>query len=81
MANRLTSPIALILITLLISGCVTTVESRLTRKANPDKAVENYTQLGLGYIQQGRYDRARARLNRALEINPEYPGANNAMAI
>lgn len=81
MANRISSHIALILITLLVTGCVTTVESRLTRKADPDKAVENYTQLGLGYIQQGRYDRARARLNRALEINPEYPGANTAMAI
>jgi len=81
MANRISSIITLLLITLMISGCVTTVESRLTRKADPDKAVENYTQLGLGYIQQGRYDRARARLNRALEINPDYPGANNAIAI
>jgi type IV pilus assembly protein PilF len=66
---------------LLLSACVTTVESRLTRKADPEKAVDNYTQLGLGYIQQGRFDRARARLNRALEINPDYAPANNAMAL
>lgn len=66
---------------LLLSACVTTIESRLTRKADPVKAVDNYTQLGLGYIQQGRFDRARARLNRALEINPDYAPANNAMAL
>lgn len=66
---------------LLLSACVTTIESRLTRKADPVKAVDNYTQLGLGYIQQGRYDRARARLNRALEIDPDYAPANNAMAL
>ena len=35
----------------------------------------------MGYIGQGRYDRARARLNRALEINPDYAPANNAMAL
>ena len=66
---------------LLLSACVTTVESRLTRKADPEKAVDNYTQLGLGYIQQGRFDRARARLNRALEIDSDYAPANNAMAL
>lgn len=66
---------------LLLSACVTTIESRLTRKADPAKAVDNYTQLGLGYIQQGKYDRARARLNRALEINSDYAPANNAMAL
>jgi len=66
---------------LFLSACVTTIESRLTRKKDPEKAVDNYTQLGLGYIQQGRFDRARARLNRALEIDEDYAPANNAMAL
>jgi type IV pilus assembly protein PilF len=66
---------------LFLSACVTTIESRLTRKADPEKAVDNYTQLGLGYIQKGRFARARARLNRALEINSDYAPANNAMAL
>jgi type IV pilus assembly protein PilF len=73
--------VILLCASLLLSACVTTIESRLTRKADPVKAVDNYTQLGLGYIQQGRYDRARARLNRALEIDPDYAPANNAMAL
>lgn len=66
---------------LLLSACVTTIESRLTRKADPVKAVDNYTQLGLAYIGQGKFDIARARLNRALEINSDYAPANNAMAL
>ncbi|OUS33446.1 type IV pilus biogenesis/stability protein PilW [Oleispira antarctica] len=66
---------------LFLSACVTTSDSRLSRKADPVKAVENYTQLGLGYIGQGKLDIARARLNRALEINPNYAPANNAMAL
>ena len=66
---------------LLLSACVTTIDNRLTRKADPVKAVENYTKLGLGYIQQGKFDTARARLNRALEINSDYAPANNAMAL
>lgn len=73
--------VILLCASLLMSACVTTVESRLTRKADPEKAVDNYTKLGLGYIQQGRYDRARARLNRALEIDADYAPANNAMAL
>lgn len=66
---------------LILSGCVTTIESRLTQKADPEKAVYNYTQLGLGYIKQGRFDRARLRINRALEIDEDYAPANNAMAL
>lgn len=73
--------VMLLCCSLVLSACVTTIESRLTRKADPEKAVENYTQLGLGYIGQKRYDTARQRLNRALEINPDYAPANNAMAL
>lgn len=81
MAQRGLSFLAILMVTALIGGCVTTVESRLTRKANPDKAVENYTQLGMGYMQQGRYDRARTRLNRALELNSDYAPAHSAMGL
>ncbi len=66
---------------LFLSACVTTSDSRLSRKADPVKAVENYTKLGLGYIGQGKLDIARARINRALEINADYAPANNAMAL
>ncbi|NRA24831.1 MAG: hypothetical protein HRU08_10240 [Oleispira sp.] len=73
--------VILLCCSLFLSACMTTIESRLTRKKDPEKAVENYTQLGLGYIQQGRFARARARLNRALEINQDYAPANNSMSL
>lgn len=66
---------------LALSACVTTTESRFTKKASPEKAVENYTQLGLGYLQKGRPDWARDRLHKALEINPDDPQANDAMGL
>ena len=62
-----------------LSGCVTVTQDRFAEKASPDKAVENYTQLGLGYLQKGRPDWARDRLQKALEIKPEDPAANDAM--
>lgn len=66
---------------IVLQACVTTEESRFSRKASPEKAVENYTQLGLGYLQKGRPDWARDRLQRALEINPDDPEANDAMGL
>lgn len=69
------------LLALLLASCVTVTESRLTKKKSPEQAVENYTQLGLGYIQNGHFDRARNRLQRALAINEHYAPANDAMGL
>lgn len=73
--------IALVGVTVVLASCVTVTESRLTKKASPEKAVENYTQLGLGYLQNGRPDMARQRLLKALEINENYAPANDAMGL
>ncbi|MBM95229.1 MAG: hypothetical protein CMI09_05210 [Oceanospirillaceae bacterium] len=69
------------LLTITLTACVTVTDSRLTRKASPEKAVENYTQLGLGYLQKSRNDMARARLRKALEIDEDYAPANDAMGL
>lgn len=69
------------LVVLTLQACVTVEESRFSKKASPEKAVENYTQLGLGYLQKGRPDWARDRLQRALEIDPNDPQANDAMGL
>ncbi|GGY44957.1 type IV pilus biogenesis/stability protein PilW [Bacterioplanes sanyensis] len=71
----------LVLVAALSSGCVTVTESRFSAKASPKKAVENYTQLGLGYLQKGRPDWARQRLSKALEIDADYAPANDAMGL
>ncbi|MBQ0726234.1 MULTISPECIES: tetratricopeptide repeat protein [Thalassolituus] len=64
-----------------LAGCVTVTESRFTKKESPEKSVENYTQLGIGYLQKGRPDWARQRLQKALAINPNYAPANDAMGM
>lgn len=64
-----------------LSACVTTETGRFTHKASPEKAVENYTQLGLGYLNKGRPDWARDRLKKALDIDPNNPQANDAMGL
>lgn len=64
-----------------LSGCVTVTQDRFAEKASPEKSVDNYTQLGLGYLQKGRPDWARDRLQKALEIDPDNAAANDAMGL
>ena len=71
----------LAMLVLSLAACVTVVESPFNKKASPEKAVDNYTQLGLGYMQKGRNDLARQRLRKALSINEDYAPANDAMGL
>lgn len=78
--NRWQACVGLMLV-MLLSGCVTVTESRYTNKKSPEKSLENYTQLGLGYLKQGRPGWARQRLQKALQIDDNYPPANHAMGL
>lgn len=62
-------------------ACVTTTKGGFSEKASPDKAAENFTKLGLAYLQQGNVNRARDRLRKALEIRPKYAPAHDAMGL
>lgn len=66
---------------LALAGCVTTTNSPFAREANQQKAVKNYVRLGTAYVSQGNYERARDHLQRALEIDPNSPGALSAMGL
>lgn len=59
----------LTLLTALLSGCVTTTDSRFAREADRQKALTDYVQLASAYIGQGNFERARHHLDRALEID------------
>lgn len=63
--------LATLLVALVITGCVTTTDSRFTREADRQKALTNYVQLATAYIGQGNIERARHHLDRALEIDPD----------
>jgi len=71
---------SILFMALMLSACVTTTDSRFTKKLDSDKAVENYVALGVAYIQNGNLPLARRKIERALEISPESPAAHSAMA-
>lgn len=71
----------IVVLSLLLSACVTKSNSSLTDKADPEVAVERYVQLGLEYIKRNDLHRARKHLSRALEINPDDASANAALGL
>jgi type IV pilus assembly protein PilF len=71
----------LIALTIFLGGCVTSSTSTLTKKADPEAAVQRYVQLGLEYIKLNDMHRARIHLTRALSIDPEDASANAAFGL
>lgn len=65
---------------LLVTACTTTMDQP-TRQANPEAAKEAFIQLGLGYMQQGETERAKAPLTEALKIDRHSSSANVALAL
>ncbi len=65
---------------LLLSGCATstpkTEESESTRRR-----ADNYVQLGIEYAKQGDYNTAVAKLQKALEIEPDFADAHHVIAM
>lgn len=80
-ANRRLYLLAALLLTLFVTGCVTTTDSRFSREADRQEVLQNYVTLATAYIGQGNIDRARHHLERALDIDPDDPGALAAMGL
>jgi type IV pilus assembly protein PilF len=80
-ANRRFSLLAIMLCTLLVTGCVTTTDSRFSREADRQEAINNYVKLSTAYIGQGNLERARHHLDRALKLDPDDPAARAAMGL
>ncbi len=70
----------LALAVLLTAGCASTAERNLSDE-KLRKLVETNIQLGAGYLQQGQMNAAKEKLDKALELSPDDPQANNVMAI
>jgi len=62
-----------------LAACTSTGPEEPDR-SSPERAVIYNVQLGMQYLQQGRRDLARQRLERALEIDPRSASAHSAMA-
>lgn len=66
----------------LLAGCVTTGDTDpMKTPEGREKAVNAYVQLGVGYLQQGDTGRAKAPLQKALDIDPSNADANAALAM
>lgn len=76
----ITSKIVFLSVVILLGGCYVQEEPPPNPKANPEKAMHTYIQLGLEFIALGKTQDAKSRLARALEINPKSPEANAAIA-
>lgn len=71
--------LAALLTTVLATGCVTTRNYDDT--GSPKEAAHYNVQLGIGYMQQGNYDLAMRKLQRALKEDPELPEAHTSLAL
>ena len=56
--------------TLILGGCVTEITGKVPKKIDPEEVLENLTNLGIGYLRQGDYNRAKDNLRKALKIDP-----------
>lgn len=65
-----------------LPGCVTVdAPNSMASNRDPVKAVKNYVALGLRYLQLGDTANASRALQRAYDINPDSPDANEALAM
>jgi type IV pilus assembly protein PilF len=78
--RRFGAVFGLALLAALAAGCATKAE-RTQDQERLQKLVDTHIQLGASYLQQGQMDAAKEKLDKALELAPDHPQANNVMAL
>lgn len=63
---------------ILLSACVETQDIS-SRVVDRQKAVDDFVNLGMAYLQRGNRDASRRNFEKAFEINPSSPQAHNGM--
>lgn len=59
-----------VLMVVLLAGCAAQSSNESERRDAPPELVQRQLDLGIGYLRQGDYQRAKHNLNRALDIDP-----------
>jgi type IV pilus assembly protein PilF len=70
----------LLIVTLALCACSNTSNVR-EQDSQATRAATVNVELGAGYMNQGKYDVALSKLNRALDEDPKLPSAHNVIAI
>jgi type IV pilus assembly protein PilF len=65
---------------LLLTACASTPEQD-TEQKNAAAAANANTQMGVEYLRKGEYEQSRVKLEKALELEPDYAPAHDAIAV
>lgn len=72
--------LACIMISMLLGACATS-QSHKTDNSKSALAARANTQLGIEYLREKNYEQALVKLEKAIDLKPDYPVAHNAIAI
>ncbi|HAJ93022.1 MAG TPA: type IV pilus biogenesis/stability protein PilW [Gammaproteobacteria bacterium] len=64
----------------MLTACTSSAE-RQREEENATRGAESYTELGVEYFRQGNYELSRTKLEKALELKPDFPQAHGAIAV
>ena len=64
-----------------LAGCASNQTDLVTQPQDRQKQVAALVDLGVGYLKNGEYTRAKDNLNRALELDPRSAPAHTALAL
>jgi type IV pilus assembly protein PilF len=79
--RALSLPLAIIPLTMVLGGCITTRTPHLSdAHAQADAAADN-VQLAMAYMQQGNLPRAKEKIDRALQEDPSNANAHSVLAL
>jgi type IV pilus assembly protein PilF len=76
--NRILLAVGLVLV---LSACVTEVTGTYAQKVDDEVVMQNLIDLGIGYLRQGNYARAKYNLSKALEIDSGSPLAHTTFGV
>jgi type IV pilus assembly protein PilF len=69
-----------VVVVIMLAAC-TSAEERKHEQENVARGAISYTELGIEYFRQGKYELSRTKLEKALELDPDLPQAHGALAI
>ncbi|WP_455365354.1 type IV pilus biogenesis/stability protein PilW [Kaarinaea lacus] len=69
-----------VLLVIMLAGC-SSIEKYKAEQAQNERLVETQVQLGVGYFEQGNYEVALEKLEKAIEVKSDYAPAHSAIAL